>query len=103
MAHDYDRPDLSPEEFQKAVMHDPTVPMELRLRAAEDLRGVPRSTVFDPVITIRIGGIPEYDYSSTPCEDINDCISRTTPCPWAAIIRSKQGVRFTSCKRRCST
>jgi hypothetical protein len=57
MAHDYDCPDLSPEEFQKAVMHDPTVPMELRLRAAEDLRGVPRSTVFDPVITIRIGGI----------------------------------------------
>jgi hypothetical protein len=46
-AHAYDRPGLTPAEFQIAVMNDPTVPMEYRLRASEDLRGVPRPTIFD--------------------------------------------------------
>jgi hypothetical protein len=28
-------------------MHDPTVVIEHRLRASEDLRGIPRPTIFD--------------------------------------------------------
>jgi hypothetical protein len=47
IAHAYNAPGLSPSEFQAAVMNDPTVPMEYRLRASEDLRGIPRTTIFD--------------------------------------------------------
>jgi hypothetical protein len=45
--HPYDAPGLSPAEFQRAVMDDPTVPIEYRLRASEDLKGTPRPILFD--------------------------------------------------------
>jgi hypothetical protein len=47
--HAYDAPNLSPTEFQRAVMNDPTVALPLRLQAAEDLQGIPRVTLFDLV------------------------------------------------------
>jgi hypothetical protein len=59
--HAYDAPDLSPKDFLLAVMHDESVPMSLRLKAAHTVAPYVYTPVLPkepPVLTIRIGGIP---------------------------------------------
>jgi hypothetical protein len=100
MDHAYNDPDISPLEFMFAVLHDPTVPTITRLEAARTL------ALYVPLnppkhVTIHItGGIPKYLDEYPPCVDINDCINRTTPCPWSAIMRSIQGYSYKPCKEQ---
>jgi hypothetical protein len=75
-------------------MHDSAVPIMHRMDAAKALMALGLGNV-SGIGTLHVkieGGIPEYDSSAEPRADINNCISRTTPCPWAAIVRSIQGV-----------
>jgi hypothetical protein len=94
--HTYNDPNLSPRAFLEAVRGDPTARLKHRIEAAKLLAQFYSDVL--PQVVIRIGGFPQYDHDAEPCVDINDCIHRTTPCPWADIIRSIQGVRFHSCK-----
>jgi hypothetical protein len=99
MDHAYNNPDIGPIEFLLAVLHDPTVSIQLRADAARHLCSL-GITDTPPVqhITIHItGGIPQL-LDTPPCVDINDCINRTTPCPWSAIMRSIQGVNYKPCR-----
>jgi hypothetical protein len=92
--HAYNAPGLTPLEFLLALMNDTSLPTSIRMEAAKF------AAPYMPLQTIHVkieGGMPQYDYSAEPCADINDCINRTTPCPWSEIIRSIQGVNFTSC------
>jgi hypothetical protein len=85
--------------FLLNLMHDPHAPMRHRIKAAKKLISAGLGDIAQ-VHTIHIvitGGLPEY-IDTWMCEDINDCITRTDPCPWSNIIRSIQGARFTSCK-----
>jgi hypothetical protein len=104
MDHAYDDPEIGPIEFLLAVLHDPTVPIQLRADAARhlcslgygDLSQVPPRQH----VTIHItGGLPKL-LDTPPCTDINDCINRTTPCPWSDIMRSVQGVNYKSCREQ---
>jgi hypothetical protein len=68
--HPYDNPSLSPLQFLHAVMHDPTVPMYFRTRAAEIAAPYVPCTVFqerepwpgERTITIRIEGLGPVDH-----------------------------------------
>jgi hypothetical protein len=94
--HEYDRRGISPIEFLLAVMRDPTLPIPIRAKAAKDLMDVGYVHITEH-LTIRIeGGLPKL-LDTPPCVDINDCITRTTPCPWTEILRSIQGVNFRPC------
>jgi hypothetical protein len=94
--HAYNDANLSPREFLLAVACDPTVKLKHRIQAAAHLEQIYGDIIRQ--VTIHIGGFPEYDHNAEPCVDVNDCINRTTPCPWEQIMRSIQGVRFHSCK-----
>jgi hypothetical protein len=97
--HAYNAPDITPYEFLDAVYRDPTVLLKHRMQAASLLVQIYKASL--PQVVIRIGGFPEY-IDTWMCSDINDCITRTTPCPWHNIIRSIQGVNFRSCKDHMS-
>jgi hypothetical protein len=80
--HPYDTPGLTPHEFLLATMHDQAAPLPTRMEAAEHLLRLGFN--HSHVKTIRVvisGGLPAQDWSDT-CRDINDCRTRTTPCPW---------------------
>jgi hypothetical protein len=96
MEHEYDRRGISPIDFLLAVMRDPTLPIPIRGKAAKDLCDLGYISTETIRIDVR-GGFPQL--LDTPhCVDINDCINRTTPCPWSAILRSMQGVNYKPCK-----
>jgi hypothetical protein len=95
MAHAYNDPNLTPQEFLEAVYRDHTVRLKHRIQAASLLRQIYNASL--PQVVIRIGGFPEY-IDTWMCADINDCINRTDPCPWSDIMRSIQGVNFRPCK-----
>ena len=94
--HAYNDPTLSPREFLLAVVRDPSVRLKHRIQAALHLERIFGDIVRS--VTIHIGGIPQFDETAEPCVDVHDCINRTTPCPWEAVMRSMLGVRFMSCK-----
>jgi hypothetical protein len=96
--HAYNAPGLTPLEFLLALMNDTSLPTSIRMDAAKF--AAPYMPLHMPLKTIHVkieGGLPRYDDTAEPCADINDCINRTTPCPSSQIIRSIQGVNFTSC------
>jgi hypothetical protein len=96
MDHKYNDPNISPHDFLEAVYRDPTVKLKHRMQAANLLVQIYNASL--PQVVIHIGGFPEYDHTVEPCVDINDCINRTTPCPWSDILRAAQGVNFRPCK-----
>ena len=68
--HACDAPNLSAKEFLLAVMHDRTLPLATRIKAASALlpftNSVPRPTNSVPRCKIVIGGLGPYDQSLSP-------------------------------------
>jgi hypothetical protein len=98
MDHAYNDPNISPHDFLEAVYRDPTVKLKHRMQAASLLVQIYNASL--PQVVIHIGGFAEYDETAEPCADINDCINRTTPCPWEAVMRSIPGVNYRPCKEQ---
>ena len=94
--HAYNDPNINAHDFLVAVYTDPTVRLNHRMQAASLLVMLYKASL--PEVVINIGGLPMYDTTVEPCIDLHDCVNRTTPCPWEAVMRSNLGVRFTSCK-----
>jgi hypothetical protein len=72
-AHPCDAPGLTPLGFLLAVMHDPTLPIATRIKAASAAlpltESVPRSTAPAPSCTIIIGGLPPcHSFDHPPIE-----------------------------------
>ena len=57
MAHAYDNPELSSVQFLLAVMHDQTVPLYLRMKAAQ---AVAPFTAYAPE-PVRVSVMPEHN------------------------------------------
>jgi len=85
-------------EFLLSVMHNPRLPLVQRIDAAAKLLKIMPPEPEARVI-IRIGGFPKLR-DTWHCEDINDCLTRTDPCPWSNIIRAMEGVNFRPCKEQ---
>jgi hypothetical protein len=63
--HTYDNPRLSGKEFLLAVMHDPTVDIHDRIKAASTLLRLFPYDWDPPAFTYRIGGIPDCSLSTS--------------------------------------
>jgi hypothetical protein len=93
-------------EFLLSVMHNPRLPLVQRMDAAAKLLRILPPThrhqedeSQEPRLIYRIGGFAQL-IDTWHCEDINDCLTRTDPCPWADILQSRLGVNFLPCKEK---
>jgi hypothetical protein len=94
-AHPCDAPGLSPKEFLLAVMHDTTLPLSTRIKAARDVApyilAAPRP-VAQPRCTIVIGGIPTEHQEHDNTAGISESFRRSlSPCKSRSCVKDQDG------------